>query len=410
MSVRYWWKDLDKSGSAARNVLSRESFKPLSATIWYRIKSAGILKPTRGKRGGIRPRLTETQFGSDIISATNITTKVRPDVAVNRNLHIPVRISDRGTIDKTSHCAKLPNYPTNRNNDSITTTTQNEPRHRNLSNLINVKISKPEPSPVPSLFLSNVCHISNKVDELQSVMMLNNASIAIITESWLNTQIPDSIINLGNNYRSHRLDRPTPGGGVLAYVSSHLPTTRLTELEESGKEVIWLLLRPPRTPRPYSAILAVGVYYPPGQTKEHDREMLDYLTRGVDSVLADRPSTGIIIGGDFNSLNLRPICLRFGLKSLVKAPTRGQNILDNILTNMPELYYDAQHLPPIGRSDHQCLLITPKVRQKIPSEVKQVRMMKPANFNALGLKLNQEEWEDVLSAEDATIKCLPLTS
>ena len=187
MSLRYWWKDFDKSGSAARNVLSRESLKPLSATIWYSIKSAGILKRTRGKRGGIRPRLTETQFGSDIISATNITTKVRPDVAVNRNLHIPVRISDRGTIDKTSHCAKLPNYPTNRNNDSITTTTQNEPRHRNLSNLINVKISKPEPSPVPSLFLSNVCHISNKVDELQSVMMLNNASVAIITESWLNT-------------------------------------------------------------------------------------------------------------------------------------------------------------------------------------------------------------------------------
>ena len=71
MSLRYWWKDLDKSGSTARNVLSRESFKPLSATIWYSIKSAGILKPTRAKRGGIRPRLTETQFGLDIISATN---------------------------------------------------------------------------------------------------------------------------------------------------------------------------------------------------------------------------------------------------------------------------------------------------------------------------------------------------
>ena len=81
-----------------------------------------------------------------------------------------------------------------------------------------------------------------------------------------------------------------------------------------------------------------------------------------------------------------------------------------ILTNMPELYYDAQHLPPIGRSDHQCLLITPKVRQKILSEVKQVRMMKPANFNALRLKLNQEEWEDVLSAEDFDDKVLAFNS
>ena len=105
MSLRYWWKDIDKSGSAARNVLSRESFKPLSTTIWNSIKSAGILKPTRGKRGGIRPRLMETQLRLDNISTMNITTKVRSGGAVNMNLHIPVRISDRGTIDKTSHCA-----------------------------------------------------------------------------------------------------------------------------------------------------------------------------------------------------------------------------------------------------------------------------------------------------------------
>ena len=77
---------------------------------------------------------------------------------------------------------------------------------------------------------------------------------------------------------------------------------------------------------------------------------------------------------------------------------------------MSELYHDAQHLPPIGRSDHQCLLLTPKITQKIPPEVKQVRVMKPANLNALGLKLNQEEWEDVLSAEDVDDKVLAFNS
>ena len=107
---------------------------------------------------------------------------------------------------------------------------------------------------------------------------------------------------------------------------------------------------------------------------------------------------------------MRPICLRLGLKRLVKAPTRGQNILDNILTNISELYHDAQHLPPIGRSDHQCPLLTPKITQKIPPEVKQVRVMKPANLNALGLRLNQEEWEDVLSAEDVDDKVLAFNS
>lgn len=264
MSLRYWWKDLDKSGSAASNVLSRQSFKPLSATTWYGIKSAGILKSMRGKRGGIRPRLMESQLGLDNISTTNITTKVRPGGVVNVNLRIPVRISERGTIDKINYCAKVFNNPMNCNNDSITTTTQNKPRHRNLSNLINVKISKPDPSLMPLLLLSNVCHISNKVDELQIVMLLNSASVAIITESWLNPQIPDSIIYLGNNYRSYRLDRPTPRGGVLAYVSSYLPTTCLTELEENGKEVIWLLLKLPRTPKTIQRDSCCWCILPPG--------------------------------------------------------------------------------------------------------------------------------------------------
>ena len=68
----------------------------------------------------------------------------------------------------------------------------------------------------------------------------------------------------------------------------------------------------------------------------------------------------------FNKLNLNPLCRRFNLWKLVKSPTRGNNILDQILTNMSDLYDKVLHLPPIGRSDHQCLLLAPKTRQKTP--------------------------------------------
>lgn len=180
----------------------------------------------------------ESPLGLDNISTMNITRKVRRGGVANMNLHIPVRISERGTIDKFSHCAEVFNNPMNRNNDFITTTTQNKPRHRNLSYLVNVKTSKPDSGLMPSLLLSNVCHISNKVNELQSIMLLNNASIAIITESWLNAQTADSIINLGNNYRSYRLDRPTPGGGVLAYVSSRFLFLVYTTLRDRLKNMI----------------------------------------------------------------------------------------------------------------------------------------------------------------------------
>ena len=94
----------------------------------------------------------------------------------------------------------------------------------------------------------------------------------------LETSIPDSAVNIGCNLIIHRRDRPTLGGGLLAYVHQAIPTIRLHNLEEDNKEVIWLVLKPPRTPRPFSCILVVGVYNPPGQTAEAEKEMIRYLS------------------------------------------------------------------------------------------------------------------------------------
>jgi exonuclease III len=81
-----------------------------------------------------------------------------------------------------------------------------------------------------------------------------------------------------------------------------------------GKKSLWLLLKPPRTPRPYSAIIVISVYYPPGQTTEDERVMYEYVTNGLDNILQDHPSAGVIIAGDFNKMRLNPLCRRFNLK------------------------------------------------------------------------------------------------
>ena len=116
---------------------------------------------------------------------------------------------------------------------------------------------------------------------------------------------------------------------MLAYVNTNIPTTHLRNLEEDNKEVLWLLLKPPRTPRPFSTILVVGVYSPPpGQSVENEREWNEYIARGVDSILRDFPSAGVCIMGDFNQMKLNTLCRRFNLKKSVRAPTRGTNVLD----------------------------------------------------------------------------------
>ena len=55
---------------------------------------------------------------------------------------------------------------------------------------------------------------------------------------------------------------------------------------------------------------------------------------------------------------------RFKLKQLVRKATRGDQILDLVLTNLPQLYdKDAvQILPPFGLYDHNVVVINPKER------------------------------------------------
>ena len=139
----------------------------------------------------------------------------------------------------------------------------------------------------------------------------------------------------------------------------------LYDLEEDGKEVMWLR----RMARTVQFNLVVGVYYPPGQYADaekrnagisHWRDRLSVVWLPVNS--HQQPS-GLVITGNFNQMKLNQLqlCRYFSLRKVVKAPTRGRNTLDQILTNMPDLYDDVQHLPPLGRSDHQCLLLHPTV-------------------------------------------------
>ena len=245
------------------------------------------------------------------------------------NMKIQVKITHRSNPNSLVNC-----------NTSYTNTLINRLNNkgRNKANCIQINIS-PCPaniskSRLPSLLLTNICHVLNKIDELSGVVKLNKPSLVMITESWLRTTIPDSAVNIGSNLAIYRCDRrPTSGGGLLAYVHKSIPKTRLHNLEEPDKEVICLQLKLARTPRPFSCILFVGVYYPPGQTAEAQKVMLDYLSHGLDLFLCDHPSAGMVIAGDFNKLNLGSLCRQFNLRKAVKAPTRGRNVLDQILTN-----------------------------------------------------------------------------
>ena len=132
-----------------------------------------------------------------------------------------------------------PNYVSNDTIYNITTRTsaRRNDTHATLKvrthvpqNYIKIKMNNCQDKWVaPSLHVTNVCHILNKVDELSGIAAINKPSVVLITESWLSPNIPDNVINIRNTYNAHRHDRSTPGGGVLAKIDSNIPVIRLPE-------------------------------------------------------------------------------------------------------------------------------------------------------------------------------------
>ena len=69
-------------------------------------------------------------------------------------------------------------------------------------------------------------------------------------------------------------------------------------------------------------------------------------------------------------------------------------ILLQILTNTSDLYEEVLHNPPIGRSDHQTLILASKTKQKPPTRLQEVstnetRELKCSRFENESRKLGE---------------------
>jgi len=75
-------------------------------------------------------------------------------------------------------------------------------------------------SRLPSVLLTNVCHLKNKLDDLSvTAQQYKTDVISIyITETWLNENIPDANVNLLKyNLKKDRVNGS--GCGIALYVS-----------------------------------------------------------------------------------------------------------------------------------------------------------------------------------------------
>ena len=80
------------------------------------------------------------------------------------------------------------------------------------------------------------------------------------------------------------------------------------------------------------------VYSPTGISVLEGSDLIEYIIDSLDQVGSAFPDSGIVITGDFNKVNVADLLSSHNLKQVVREPTRGDNILDLIITNMAYFY------------------------------------------------------------------------
>lgn len=207
-----------------------------------------------------------------------------------------------------------------------------------------------------------------------------SAEIILGTETWLTDSIEDKELTFSNSFTIFRKDRSASrGGGVMIAVKRDYLATVFNL--DTPLELLWVKMQLSGT------TYVVGVCYRPPQSNP---DFVDLLHDSLEKICDQFPQCIIILAGDFNYPDIdwetsppsaqqnRYECAQFlrtlqlfHLTQLVHAPTRGNRILDLILTNQPT---NARACVLEEVSDHcfvHCLLLLP-----LPSKEKTVKYIR----------------------------------
>ena len=112
-------------------------------------------------------------------------------------------------------------------------------------------------------------------------------------------------------------------------------------------------------PRKISHIAIGVIYHTPDAGSG---PMTSHIINSIDSILQQHPYAGVVLLGDFNTLNDKSL-RAYPLKQLVSEPTRGKATLDKIYTNIADWYEKPITIPNVASSDHCGIVLCPVNQQ-----------------------------------------------
>ena len=200
---------------------------------------------------------------------------------------------------------------------------------------------------VPKILLTNTMSLTPKFDEVSCFMKAHIPDVACITETWVQSLIDESCLYIaGYNFICKNRSEGCHGG-VGLYIKNSISFNCLDHLQHPVLEVLWVRLTPRRLPRGFSCIVIGVIYHPPSVD---DCEMLNYLSTTLTTIESDYPGCGLILSGDFNRLKVNRLLNQFQCKQMGNVPTRVDQTLDLIITNLYPFYAkdSVEKYPPLG--------------------------------------------------------------
>ena len=172
------------------------------------------------------------------------------------------------------------------------------------------------------------------------------------TESWLNETIDSDFFSMVGYsfFRDDRLSRT--GGGVCMWCHNSLYPESVRSDKLNLVEHLVVYLKKINT-------YVILVYIPPNLNVSQRLAIDNCITDVLDKCLLLKPDCEFIICGDFNNFDIRNLVISYSLQNKVCSPTRGDSLLDVILTSerLSDRYSQATDLSTLSSSDHNCLLL-----------------------------------------------------
>ena len=249
-------------------------------------------------------------------------------------------------------------------------------------------------------FMVNARSVVNKIDDLESYVYEENPDVVMITESWANDKICDAELAL-SGYTTLRNDRNVGrGGGCLFYFRDEIPLALEEDLTcTPNTETVWGKIES------RGVCTVKGICYLSPSSSEDQIEALQELIRK-----ASHKYHNTIICGDFNHRSINWDLLQAGsegqsfldlvqdcfLIQHVDKPTRGENILDLVLSSRDSMVENLVVREPFGSSDHNIVVFQTITETEINEWKETYYDYRKGDYQEMRKYLNGMNWDDVL--------------